>query len=65
MTKEERTSYFYIAVELLEQIYHDMNQEKFAEVEMLKRLFQFSKKTRSLEDMILDDHAPFGKCTYL
>ena len=66
MTKAERVSYFFVAVELLEQIYRDLDQEPFAEVEMLKRLFQFSKKTgNDWKDLLLDEHSPFSNSTYL
>ena len=43
-----------------------MKQESFAEIQILKRLFQFSKKTRSENEMNLDEHGPSGysKITY-
>ena len=43
-----------------------MKQESFAEIQILKRLFQFSKKTRSASEMNLDEYGPagFSKITY-
>ena len=69
MTKEERTSYFYISVELLKVIYDDLNDEaiveKLCDAKLLKRLFQFSKKAQLAKNMILDDHSPFSTNNYL
>ena len=66
MKEHERTSYFFVACALLQKIYDDIKQESFAEIQILKRLFQFSKKTRSASEMNLDEYGPagFSKITY-
>ena len=50
-------------------IFDDMNNEalvqKINDEQILKRLFQFSKKTRSAKDMTEDCHAPFENSNYL
>ena len=69
MSKAERVSYFHVACELLRVIFDDMNDEalvqKINDEQILKRLFQFSKKTRSAKDMTEDCHAPFENSNYL
>lgn len=59
MKEHERTRYFFISCELLQQIYADTS-EKFAEVQIMRRLFQFSQKTRSENEMRLDEYGPAG-----